>query len=196
MGASMWASFFFLSPSFLLSITSWFWPLHPPSSPAFRPIYRYWTLLNHTSQGHLDTYRFCDEVWTFILKDVKFKLDNSQTIEVDKVRIVSCESRKRGGQFLISLLTLDASAKHQLCKQCTGKEVMTQRAGTLHIRTPSHELNGQNLYLVTGKGFHRAWKRRIGNTTRMGTAKTWVGGANSALSIIRVYQFHYNISFM
>lgn len=41
-------------------------------------------------KGHLDTYRFCDDVWTFILKDIKFKLDNSQTIEVDKVRIVSC----------------------------------------------------------------------------------------------------------
>jgi len=41
------------------------------------------------SQGHLDTYRFCDDVWTFILKDVKVKLDNSQQIEVEKVRIVS-----------------------------------------------------------------------------------------------------------
>lgn len=42
-----------------------------------------------SSQGHLDTYRFCDDVWTFILKDVKVKLDNSQQIEVEKVRIVS-----------------------------------------------------------------------------------------------------------
>ncbi|KAF4552129.1 Transcription initiation factor IIA subunit 2 [Elsinoe fawcettii] len=41
-------------------------------------------------KGHLDTYRFCDEVWTFIIKDIKFKLDNSQTIEVEKVKIVSC----------------------------------------------------------------------------------------------------------
>ncbi|KAG9536044.1 hypothetical protein KCU77_g6640, partial [Aureobasidium melanogenum] len=40
-------------------------------------------------KGHLDTYRFCDDVWTFILKDVKVKLDNSQQIEVEKVRIVS-----------------------------------------------------------------------------------------------------------
>ena len=42
------------------------------------------------AQGHLDTYRFCDEVWTFIIKDIKFKLDNSQTIEAEKVKIVSC----------------------------------------------------------------------------------------------------------
>ncbi|PNS18792.1 transcription initiation factor IIA subunit 2 [Sphaceloma murrayae] len=41
-------------------------------------------------KGHLDTYRFCDEVWTFIIKDIKFKLDNSSTIEVEKVKIVSC----------------------------------------------------------------------------------------------------------
>ncbi|PSK59429.1 transcription initiation factor IIA subunit 2 [Elsinoe australis] len=41
-------------------------------------------------KGHLDTYRFCDEVWTFIIKDIKFKLDNSQTIEAEKVKIVSC----------------------------------------------------------------------------------------------------------
>lgn len=51
-------------------------------------------VLHHFSQliklqGHLDTYRFCDDVWTFILKDVKVKLDNSQQIEVEKVRIVS-----------------------------------------------------------------------------------------------------------
>lgn len=41
-------------------------------------------------KGHLDTYRFCDEVWTFIIKDIKFKLDNNQMIEVEKVKIVSC----------------------------------------------------------------------------------------------------------
>ncbi|KAJ9623108.1 Transcription initiation factor IIA subunit 2 [Taxawa tesnikishii (nom. ined.)] len=41
-------------------------------------------------KGHLDTYRFCDEVWTFIIKDIKFKLDNSQPVEAEKVKIVSC----------------------------------------------------------------------------------------------------------
>jgi len=45
------------------------------------------------SQGHLDTYRFCDEVWTFILKDIKFKLDNSQQVEASKVKIVSCQTK-------------------------------------------------------------------------------------------------------
>ncbi|MCJ1357702.1 MAG: Transcription initiation factor IIA small chain (TFIIA 13.5 kDa subunit) [Icmadophila ericetorum] len=46
--------------------------------------------------GHLDTYRFCDEVWTFLIKDVNFKLDNQSMIQADKVKIVSCNSKKPG----------------------------------------------------------------------------------------------------
>jgi transcription initiation factor TFIIA small subunit len=49
------------------------------------------------TKGHLDTYRFCDEVWTFLIKDVVFKMENSsQTVQADKVRIVSCNSKKPG----------------------------------------------------------------------------------------------------
>ncbi|KAI4813440.1 hypothetical protein E4T44_10771 [Aureobasidium sp. EXF-8845] len=67
-------------------------------------------------KGHLDTYRFCDDVWTFILKDIKFKLDNSQTIEVDKVRIVSCMFTTLSQ--IISLLTsLRNSAERKLATQ-------------------------------------------------------------------------------
>ncbi|KAK6539788.1 Transcription initiation factor IIA small chain (TFIIA 13.5 kDa subunit) [Orbilia ellipsospora] len=47
-------------------------------------------------KGHLDTYRFCDEVWTFLIKDVTFKLDNSQLVQSDRVKIVSCSSKKPG----------------------------------------------------------------------------------------------------
>jgi transcription initiation factor TFIIA small subunit len=47
-------------------------------------------------QGHLDTYRFCDEVWTFLIKDVTFKLDNQTTVQADKVKIVSCNSKRPG----------------------------------------------------------------------------------------------------
>lgn len=47
-------------------------------------------------QGHLDTYRFCDEVWTFLIKDVIFKLDNQTTVSADKVKIVSCNSKRPG----------------------------------------------------------------------------------------------------
>ncbi|KAK5017715.1 Transcription initiation factor IIA subunit 2 [Cryomyces antarcticus] len=48
-------------------------------------------------KGHLDTYRFCDEVWTFIIKDINFKLDNnSNTVHADRVKIVSCSSKRPG----------------------------------------------------------------------------------------------------
>ncbi|KAM3065764.1 Transcription initiation factor IIA subunit 2 [Clarireedia jacksonii] len=50
-----------------------------------------------TFKGHLDTYRFCDEVWTFLIKDVTFKMENSsQSVVADKVKIVSCNSKKPG----------------------------------------------------------------------------------------------------
>ncbi|MCJ1435217.1 Transcription initiation factor IIA small chain (TFIIA 13.5 kDa subunit) [Xylographa pallens] len=47
-------------------------------------------------KGHLDTYRFCDEVWTFLIKDANFKLDNQTNIQAEKVKIVSCNSKKPG----------------------------------------------------------------------------------------------------
>ncbi|KAL5118153.1 Transcription initiation factor IIA subunit 2 [Pleosporales sp. CAS-2024a] len=46
-----------------------------------------------TFKGHLDTYRFCDDVWTFIIKDITFKLDNSNQVHADRVKIVSCTSK-------------------------------------------------------------------------------------------------------
>ncbi|KAI4167463.1 MAG: hypothetical protein LQ343_007211 [Gyalolechia ehrenbergii] len=49
-----------------------------------------------TFKGHLDTYRFCDEVWTFLIKDVNFKLDNQTPIQADKIKIVSCNSKRPG----------------------------------------------------------------------------------------------------
>ncbi|KAK3390979.1 transcription initiation factor IIA, gamma subunit-domain-containing protein [Podospora didyma] len=48
-----------------------------------------------TFKGSLDTYRFCDEVWTFLIKNVTFKMDNGQTTVVaDKVKIVSCSAKR------------------------------------------------------------------------------------------------------
>lgn len=49
-------------------------------------------------KGHLDTYRFCDEVWTFLIKDVNFKLDNQTPIQAEKVKIVSCNAKRPGEQ--------------------------------------------------------------------------------------------------
>ncbi|CUS14293.1 unnamed protein product [Tuber aestivum] len=57
---------------------------------------------NLTFKGHLDTYRFCDEVWTFLIKDVTFKFQQGQgqnsSVSADKVKIVSCNSKKPGEQ--------------------------------------------------------------------------------------------------
>ncbi|KAJ4962837.1 hypothetical protein NE237_022776 [Protea cynaroides] len=43
-------------------------------------------------KGHLHTYRFCDNVWTFILQDALFKNEESQE-NVGKVKIVACDSK-------------------------------------------------------------------------------------------------------
>ena len=42
--------------------------------------------------GHLETYRFCDNVWTFVLKDVEFR-EVQELIRVDKVKIVACDGK-------------------------------------------------------------------------------------------------------
>lgn len=45
----------------------------------------------------MDTYRFCDEVWTFLIKNVTFKMDNGNvSVQADKVKIVSCNARRPG----------------------------------------------------------------------------------------------------
>ncbi|TPX13121.1 uncharacterized protein E0L32_006547 [Thyridium curvatum] len=48
----------------------------------------------NSKQGSLDTYRFCDEVWTFLIKNVSFKMENGgSTVTADKIKIVSCNAR-------------------------------------------------------------------------------------------------------
>eukprot|EP00126_Sphaerothecum_destruens_P013680 Sdes_comp23408_c0_seq1m21660 len=43
-------------------------------------------------KGKLHTYRFYDNVWTFILEDATFKCDG-ETIVADKVKIVACDGK-------------------------------------------------------------------------------------------------------
>ncbi len=46
------------------------------------------------SQGKLNTYRFCDNVWTFVLNQVDFREAPVQDIaKVDKVKIVACDGK-------------------------------------------------------------------------------------------------------
>ena len=42
-------------------------------------------------QGHLKDYRLCEEVWTFRVRNATLKLDNSDMLDVDKVKIVACK---------------------------------------------------------------------------------------------------------
>lgn len=42
--------------------------------------------------GKLNTYRFCDNVWTFMLNDVEFK-EVQEITRIDKVKIVACDGK-------------------------------------------------------------------------------------------------------
>ncbi|XP_037951578.1 transcription initiation factor IIA subunit 2-like [Teleopsis dalmanni] len=44
--------------------------------------------------GKLDTYRFCDNVWSLFLKDVEIR-DRENSIKVDNVKIIACEAKRR-----------------------------------------------------------------------------------------------------
>lgn len=45
-----------------------------------------------TFRGDLNTYRFCDNVWTLLVKKGEFN-DCLTKIKVDKVKIVACDGR-------------------------------------------------------------------------------------------------------
>lgn len=65
-----------------------------------------------TIKGDLHTYRFCDEVWTLIIKNCVLKLENGNLsseeaenagsenldleLKCDKLRIVACSAKKQG----------------------------------------------------------------------------------------------------
>ena len=45
--------------------------------------------------GKLHTYRFCDNVWTFLLSDVEFR-DTHEMAKAGTVKIVACEGKTAG----------------------------------------------------------------------------------------------------
>ncbi|KAG2471206.1 BNIP2 protein, partial [Polypterus senegalus] len=47
-------------------------------------------------RGSLNTYRFCDNVWTFVLNDVEFR-EVTDLVKVDKVKIVACDGKTLTG---------------------------------------------------------------------------------------------------
>ncbi|CAD6564633.1 MAG: Transcription initiation factor IIA small chain (TFIIA 13.5 kDa subunit) [Tremellales sp. Tagirdzhanova-0007] len=58
-------------------------------------------------QGHLSTYRLCDDVWTFVVTEPQFKMEGtgsgrSELVTAPKIKIVACKSgdapdTKKGG---------------------------------------------------------------------------------------------------
>lgn len=40
-------------------------------------------------RGDIDTYRFCDEVWTFDLRNVTVRAENDQYVKADALRVVA-----------------------------------------------------------------------------------------------------------
>lgn len=47
-------------------------------------------------KGKLNTYRFCDNVWTFVLNNVDFR-DVQELAKCDKVKIVACDGKSAPG---------------------------------------------------------------------------------------------------
>lgn len=44
--------------------------------------------------GKLNTYRFCDNVWTFMLTDVEFR-EVQEIAKVEKIKIVACDGKSK-----------------------------------------------------------------------------------------------------
>ncbi len=44
-------------------------------------------------KGDLHTYRFCDNVWTFILHDAEFTDSAEVHVNVNKIKIVACDAK-------------------------------------------------------------------------------------------------------
>ncbi|KAJ3481039.1 hypothetical protein NLI96_g7940 [Meripilus lineatus] len=45
-----------------------------------------------TLKGHLHTYRLCDDVWTFIVKNPSFKMESNEMVTAQKIKIVACKN--------------------------------------------------------------------------------------------------------
>ncbi len=43
-------------------------------------------------QGHLKTYRLCDDVWTFIVKDAAFKMEANEQVQTQRIKIIACKN--------------------------------------------------------------------------------------------------------
>ncbi|KAJ7849513.1 transcription initiation factor IIA, gamma subunit-domain-containing protein [Mycena olivaceomarginata] len=44
------------------------------------------------SQGHLKTYRLCDDVWTFVIKQASLTTDQSGIVTTPRLKIIACKN--------------------------------------------------------------------------------------------------------
>ncbi|KAJ3209584.1 Transcription initiation factor IIA small chain (TFIIA 13.5 kDa subunit) [Dinochytrium kinnereticum] len=54
-----------------------------------------------TIKGHLNVYRFCDDVWTFVVDKPNFRFEN-ENVTADKVKIVACTAKTGTGDAAAS----------------------------------------------------------------------------------------------
>ncbi|KIY45678.1 transcription initiation factor IIA, gamma subunit [Fistulina hepatica ATCC 64428] len=45
-----------------------------------------------TLKGHLKTYRLCDDVWTFSVKNPTFKMEGNEVVTSPKIKIIACKN--------------------------------------------------------------------------------------------------------
>ncbi|KAF9479477.1 transcription initiation factor IIA, gamma subunit [Pholiota conissans] len=45
-----------------------------------------------TLKGHLRTYRLCDDVWTFIIKNPTFKMESNDMVSAQRIKIIACKN--------------------------------------------------------------------------------------------------------
>ena len=43
-------------------------------------------------KGHLRTYRLCDDVWTFIIKNPTFKMEGNDQVSAERIKIIACKN--------------------------------------------------------------------------------------------------------
>jgi len=43
-------------------------------------------------KGHLHTYRFCDDVWTFVVKNPSFKMESNEMVHAPRIKIIACKN--------------------------------------------------------------------------------------------------------
>ncbi|OAX40564.1 transcription initiation factor IIA gamma subunit [Rhizopogon vinicolor AM-OR11-026] len=42
--------------------------------------------------GSLRTYRLCDDVWTFIVKNPSFKMESNEIVNAPRIKIIACKN--------------------------------------------------------------------------------------------------------